>query len=70
MVAREASLLPTPSVGQVLMAQMLLQNRFRERGNASGFRQIVVKSAATEDGCAFQSGNFSTDCCRIRFSFA
>jgi hypothetical protein len=30
MVAREASLLPHAAAWQVLMAQMLLQNRFRE----------------------------------------
>jgi hypothetical protein len=44
MVAREASTLPHTAAWQVLMAQMLLQNRFRWLGNWCGFCQIDVKS--------------------------
>ena len=70
MVAPEASLLPHTAQRTGVDGANVTTKSVPLVGKYVWSGQIGVKSCAAHDQCALQFGNFSTDCLRIRFSFA
>ena len=70
MVAREASHYPTLPLGRCWCREYYYKIGFVGWEIGAGFVKSMSNPCEAQDDPARQFGNFSTDCCRIRFSFA